>query len=197
MEPIYTEDYKGCEIAIYRDDAAENPRDWGQTSLFYNNSRGYCFGDDDRKIEDAVECGPDGRLRVRGEFDRDNIWVPVYIYDHSGICCRTTPFIDSWDSGLWGILAESKENIRKEYNVKRIPRKVREAVERRLEGEVETMDAYCRGEVYGYVVTDAEGDEVDSCWGFFGDDAEAMDEAKSVIDYRETFKIKEYEEGKV
>jgi len=37
------------------------------------------------------------------------------------------------------------------------------------EALVEEWQSYCDGEVYGYVVEDEEGAELDSCWGFIGD----------------------------
>jgi hypothetical protein len=51
-----------------------------------------------------------------------------------------------------------------------------------LAGEVKTFDQYLRGDVYGYVVTDPDGNEVDSCWGLYGiEDAEQ--EARSALDF--------------
>jgi len=34
---------------------------------------------------------------------------------------------------------------------------------------VKEWQSYCDGEVYGYVVEDEEGEEIDSCWGYVGD----------------------------
>ena len=38
-----------------------------------------------------------------------------------------------------------------------------------MESEVEEYDHYLTGQCYGYVVEDADGEEIDSCWGFLGD----------------------------
>jgi hypothetical protein len=47
---------------------------------------------------------------------------------------------------------------------------------------IKEWQAYLDGEVYGYVVEDAEGEQVDSCWGFIADQeeciAQGMDSAK-------------------
>ena len=44
-----------------------------------------------------------------------------------------------------------------------------------LEGEVETLDQWIKGEIYGYTLTDSRiEDEEDSCWGFYGADLEAI-----------------------
>ena len=43
-------------------------------------------------------------------------------------------------------------------------------VEGWLKGEVETYDQYLTGQVYGFTISEEEGDEdeLDSCWGFYG-----------------------------
>lgn len=38
------------------------------------------------------------------------------------------------------------------------------------EALVEEWQSYCNGSVYGYVVEDENGEEIDSCWGYIGDD---------------------------
>jgi hypothetical protein len=57
-----------------------------------------------------------------------------------------------------------------------------------LEGEVETYDQYLRGEVYGYVVkqkVNGEWEEVDSCWGYYGEpEGYVLEEARSVVKHR-------------
>ena len=90
-----------------------------------------------------------------------------------------------WDSYLLGIVAVSKEKVRKEYGWKKISQKRNDFVVGVMTREIETLDQYLTGEVYGYVVTNEDGEETDSCWGYFGEDGikEALEEAKSVIDY--------------
>ena len=41
-------------------------------------------------------------------------------------------------------------------------------------GFLETYTAWCNGECYGYQVTTVGGEDVDSCWGFYGNDLEYM-----------------------
>jgi hypothetical protein len=54
--------------------------------------------------------------------------------------------------------------------------------EKWLDGEIANLDTYCRGEIYGYEVLDADGNEIDSCWGFYDLD-ECIAEAKGYADY--------------
>ena len=45
---------------------------------------------------------------------------------------------------------------------------------------VETVRAYLDGEVYGWTVEDADGDVLDSCWGYIGDASYPLSEAEDV-----------------
>ena len=74
--------------------------------------------------------------------------------------------------------------------MKRITKKVSEQALKVLQGEVETYDQYLTGDIYGYkvmkVVTCELGheheEEVDSCWGFYGQE-ECMKEAEGIAEW--------------
>lgn len=51
-------------------------------------------------------------------------------------------------------------------------------------GEIETWLAYVEGEVYGYIVENEDGEHVDSCWGFYGEEY-ARQEAESSVQWHE------------
>jgi hypothetical protein len=50
--------------------------------------------------------------------------------------------------------------------------------------EVKTYDDFLTGEVFGYIVKNVAGAEVESCWGFYGEEdiPYAVDCAKQIID---------------
>lgn len=95
---------------------------------------------------------------------------PLYLYDHSGITISTTPFSCRWDSGQVGFVFVTKENARKNFLVKKVTKKIIQQCETVLKGEVEEYDICLRGECYGYILQDEDGEEIDSCWGFLGSD---------------------------
>jgi hypothetical protein len=96
------------------------------------------------------------------------VYLPLYLYDHSGITMSTTPFSCQWDSGQVGWIYVTKAEIRKEFGKKWTTKKIQEI----LRAEVEEYDRYLTGDVYGYIITDDEtGEEIDSCWGFYGEEA--------------------------
>ena len=62
-------------------------------------------------------------------------------------------------------------------------RKARNSARKCAKDEIYKWEAWADGEVYGFVVEDEDGNEVKSCWGFYGDDGEeeAEREAKFII----------------
>lgn len=56
-----------------------------------------------------------------------------------------------------------------------------------LKGSIQLFEDWAFGNVYGYQVLDADGEEVDSCWGFYGDYDNpfgAVHEAQAAINWR-------------
>ena len=176
-------------IEVEQDDNTESPREWdnlGKMICFHGR---YDLGDK----HDYRSNDYSGWSEQRKDIEKkENVCVmlPLYLYDHSGITMNTTGFSCSWDSGQVGWIVVSKEQVRKEYGVKRINKKLIEKVTNILESEVKTYDQYLTGDVYGYriyKVTECElghehKEEVDSCWGFYGED-ECMTEAEGIVEY--------------
>jgi hypothetical protein len=83
----------------------------------------------------------------------------------------------AWDSGLAGVIVVDKKAAKKEW-----AKDTKARAEKWLDGEIENLDTYCRGEIYGYEVLDEDGETVNDCWGFFDLD-ECIAEAKSDAEY--------------
>lgn len=103
--------------------------------------------------------------------------LPMYLYDHSIQSVSMSSFIGrahhaEWDSGQVGWVYVSKAKIREEYGCRLITKKVMDKVMSVLKAEMETYDKYIRGDVFGFVLEDKDGKEIDSCWGFYGSDFE-------------------------
>lgn len=128
------------------------------------------------------------------EFDKYNLSIPVHAYEHGGITISASgrrAGWDSFDSGQLGFVYVSHEDILKEFSKKRIAKKLLERATQTLLAEVKTYDQYLRGEVYGYIIEDENGENLDSCWGFLGDYEYCLEEAKSAADYWAEQKEKE------
>lgn len=167
----------GETLKIYDDCDPINPRvDWDTFGTMICWHRRYSLGDE-HSFEDPGAF--DEWWEEQGEH---GIRLPVYLYDHSGITMNTTGFSCRWDSGQVGWIYATKDDILNEYlpYEKKTPvldiiaRRPTSAMKERakllLVAEVEYYDIYLRGDVYGFVLEDANGDEIDSCWGFYGHD---------------------------
>lgn len=188
MEAIKTIEHNGFTIELYYDENAECPREWGYFGVLYSNHREYNW--DGWKIEDLIES-------VGGDIYADTIpwdkiakryyFRKVWMYEHSGATVRTAevnPWGNmgymAWDSGLLGVIAIEKSKACKEFGYKRPCKALREKTEKYLDSEIETLDEWLRGEVYGFITRDRDGEIIDSCWGFYGEEA-AIEEAKATL----------------
>ncbi len=109
---------------------------------------------------------------IHKALDKHVVILPLHLYDHSGITMRVGGFNDIFDSGQVGYIYITREQILKEYGGKILTRALRNRIEGYLRYEVKTYDHYLTGAVYGFRVFDENGDEEESCWGFFGYDHE-------------------------
>lgn len=59
------------------------------------------------------------------------------------------------------------------------------------ESLLKEWQSYCDGEVYGFIVTELDGTDVDSCWGFVGDLEYCKEEAEGVAKYHNEHRRKQ------
>lgn len=130
--------------------------------------------------EDCPACDGEGDLprdALMNEVNKHYYISPLYLYDHSGITISMGAFSCPWDSGQVGWITLRKETALAEWpqlewaNVDDWARHI-------MKDEVEEYDQYLTGDVWGAVVEDENGDELDACWGMYGSDyaEEQMDE---------------------
>ena len=170
-------------LKVIRDDCPESPRDWDNLGTMYCEHSRYTLGDKD--AEDPRD--EDGNL------PKDILFLPLYLYDHSGVTMSTSPFSCPWDSGCVGIIYVTKEKVKQEYGWKVLTKARKEKILQSLENEVTVYDQYLTGDVYGFQVVEYDKEdgyeqEVDSCWGFYGSDVTC----NGMLDHLE-FPLSEYE----
>lgn len=174
----------GLRLEIVADPDPESPRQWSNLGVMVCHHSRRSLGDSDgfEKAKEVIRehyadqfldqydlSSPEDVYRLLGECS-EVIMLPLFVYEHSGITMRTGPFGDRWDSGQVGYIFVTKDTIRREYGWKRLsPARVAK-VKHYLKGEVEVYDQYLTGDVWGFRTFDVAGEEVDSCWGFFGSD---------------------------
>jgi hypothetical protein len=182
MEAIETKRIGKYEIEIIPDSNPESPREWDNLGTMVCQHRRYNLGD--KHDYDLNDCN--SWLDVQKELGYPPIILNLYLYDHSGITMSCKPFGDKWDSGQVGFIFATNETLVKEYG--RVDEEVINKAQSVLEGEVKTYDQYLTGDVYGYKIYELSTcdhghehmEEVDSCWGYYGEDS-CMEEAESIV----------------
>jgi hypothetical protein len=172
-------------VRIEQDPEPMNPRkEFDQFGHMLCWHRNYNLGDQN---ELSVEQG-----KALAEYvEKDGgIVLPLFLMDHSEISMSTNSRVfracDSagWDWGQVGFIYATKEDIIKNWGIERITAKLRKFATECLEAEVAEYNQYLTGDVYGYTIEDANGEHIDSCWGFFGLEychEEAKDAAKAAV----------------
>ncbi len=152
--------HNGYTIKIIADSDAQPPDEDGDDGRFIVTTRNRYF----EKLHngnDAQACMEDKELVKK-------YWTfPLYMYAHSGVALslgREYPFNDEWDSGQVGFVFMAKS----EWKYRERDTKGCWGALRSAQSYVEACNQYLSGDVWGYVIEDADGSDVDSCWGFYG-----------------------------
>lgn len=177
MDAIAIETRNGLTIKIYQDEDCQNPRrdydPFGHMICFH---RRYDLGDKHSMSMDELK-----EIVER----KDVVALPLFLYDHSGITMSTGSFRDPWDSGQVGYIYITFKEILENWSGKRMTPSLRQKAIDSLQAHVKEYDDYLTGNVYGYVIEDKDGNELDSCWGYIGDydgkDYGALAEARSQV----------------
>lgn len=212
MNNVKEIEYRGCKILIEHDEDYRGPRrdndNFGTLVCWHTR---HDLGDKhtyrdpvtfQREVLRTVSPFKTENMeldKLAAMFDRYFLWLPVYLYDHSGLTIATAPFSCPWDSGRLGYIYVSKKAAMANWKKKSLTAKVDwkaadgtdQTVEaaslRLLRGEVEEYDAYLRGEVYQFQTQAPDGEIIDGCCAFVGaetlqDDGDLITQAKESID---------------
>lgn len=143
-------------------------------------SRDVIFVDFQRRRSTIADYNPfkcktevEAFLKAHSEFEQFNL----YKYDHSGVAYSTKSFIGrahhaDWDSGQIGWVL-----INKEVFPDNKPAEV-------AESWCKTLTNWANGWYYGYVIEDAAGEPLDSCWSYDDIDfcrSEALEAARGFV----------------
>lgn len=188
-----------ARLTIEVDEVARNPREGYEPlgTLVYQNDRSWS-GDKDALPGRSCTDVEDYLYRLAGRYgmateDPTNKQVLAFLEKHLILCgvdiyehSSRTFKMNADPKKLFdceGIMYVEKEAVRKEWGVKRISKQLRETVLRNFESEIKEYAAWAEGEVYGFILEekqpchcgqadceDVEWKEIDSCWGFYGDE---------------------------
>ena len=170
------------KLEIVNDPYPEDPRNYeGNLAIMTCFHKRYSLGDETSFVTGDINSWAE---REEHLIKKEKVVClkPLYLYDHSGLTIATTPFSCPWDSRQIGFVYTTKAAIRERFMIKRVTKLMLTLAEQHIDAEVEEYDAYLRGDVYGWEITNLETEEViDSCYGYY-------DEAHCRQDGEETLK---------
>ena len=161
-------EYEDMTIRIEYDSDIESPR------KEYDNMGHLVFTDNRYVTGDKIVTADEIREITE---DPDAIWLPVYVYAHSGVTVSTGhgyPYNDRWDSWLGGIIYAYRNEALKWGGWDVDGEELDTVIRNNLKIEVETFDQFVTGDVYYFQIIkeDEDGDEeiLDDCGCIYGFD---------------------------
>ena len=130
-------------------------------------------------------------------IDKNIIYLPLYLYDHSWITINTTWFSCRWDSWQVWYIYVHRDNILKEFNTNKLYKKFKDKTYSRLRHEVKVFDKYLQWDFYYFSIEERdikiidwktfywEWETVDSCWWLW--------EVTDILEYSDIFTKEEIE----
>ncbi len=176
--------YKGLSIKIVQDETASSPRENDNIGTMVCWHNRYDLSDGKNPFETPQDA-------LQHFKEAGSIYLPIFMYDHSGLAfstVRTYPFDDQWDAGQVGYIFCELDKARKEYGnlpAAELEKKVKDY----MDGEIKTYNQFHAGDIWGYIIKDDKGEDVDSCWGFYGADY-CLTEAKNAADAEIAHRLK-------
>ena len=158
MQIIQTETLAGFTAEIVKDNLAESPRD-------INEELGTL----------ALIPHPDRRVGKLGDEHPFKTMAEIWAHIKATRAAKISVYVRAdWNPevstipgrGLHlGYIFCPAEKVKEEYGE---GPEAAKAARRYMRGEVEEYGLFLQGEVYGYRIFDPAGEEIDSCWGFYG-----------------------------
>lgn len=178
---------KNVTVGIMTDDSPSNPRMWDNIGTMYitdkhiDNLGDIFIPNFDEALEEhaSIIAYFADRLGVKKSdiIIKDIIFVD-YGSERSLYLNEHTP-----GATYQGYMVTTKQIARDAHQVKQLSKELLARVDANLDGEVKIYTEYLNGNVYGYNITcDLTGQNVDSVWGFYGDDPYLNEAIKDVIE---------------
>lgn len=166
----------GFTVKIYYDESPESPRDWTVGAQMVMSHRNYDLPNDAGISFDDFEGWREIALYLTQKQGALMV-MPVYMIEHSGVALRVgaggNPFWEDpgeWDSGIVGLAYVTPQTWADTQGEPAYTGSEEDQEQARnlITSDVEVYGQYLNGEVYGYTITDTDGEVMDSLWGMYG-----------------------------
>ena len=177
--PIFkTKNHRGLTIEILFDTEPVSPKEFDLLGTIYSNRSNYNLMG--HNLDELFYENDEGDEML----DPDYVFLPIYSYEHGGISLSTKrdgQYFDTFDSGIFGLIATPKWKVKREYG--ELSNETVKQCKDALSREIELWNDYLQGNIFAYNVKNSEGEIIESCYGFYGGAEVAMQEAENVADF--------------
>jgi len=171
-------------VKVLKSEDPVNPReDYEQYDNMICFHGRYSLGD-----EESKDFNPDdfnGWDELEDNIVKKMNWVaylPLYLYDHSGITISTESFNDRWDSGQVGFIGMSRQQMKEIFDWSNVTEKRMGRLLELLKSSVDVYDDYLTGNIYDFVIVDKDDCVVESCCNYIGDPENALADGVSMAE---------------
>lgn len=165
----------GIKVNVKLDYSPLNPREeYENLGTIYANSHRHNW--DKHMITELID--EDGHINADGM-----VYAKVFCYEHGLVAlsvAESNPYSCPFDSALFGIIACTEEEAKKWLMAESIGENEHTRILNNFKAEMEDLEHYINGEVYGYEIEDKDGKVIDSCYGFYSVD-EAFEEGVGCV----------------
>lgn len=152
-------------VELCFDEDADDPCKWGEWQIVSFNCNHISFQDPYKYLGPLDEYGEPipATIGMRRKLECGTAFI-LSCYQHSGTIwsLKGEGHQCPWDTARIGglIMCKDPSWLPKDYERRKADAR----------GFLETYNAWCNGDVYGYAIRNKEGEVVDSCWGYFESD---------------------------
>lgn len=166
----------GHILQLFQDTWAESPRSWSNLGTMAIFHKRYNFGDEVNFLFEEFAGWKEMEEYIKTKL-KAAVCIPVYIQDDSGITINTQGFACPWDTGQVGFIYVTESKLKETHS--ELTEEIIQTATQNLLQEVNTMDIYLRGQVYGFHLL-KDGVIINSGTGFYGEDIAANGMLKHV-----------------
>ena len=165
---------KKLVIEVYPDFDGDSPRNWDNICKIVCFHRHYNIGDKHDYNQNDYNSWEELKQAIM-KLEKVVAIAPIFLYDHGSIHIKVGSFQGmlpqghaEFDSGQIGFIYVTMKSL-EEFGFKKRTKKAIAKAEEWIKIEMETYSQYIEGDVYGFQKKE-DGEETDSCWGFYGSD---------------------------
>lgn len=183
---MFGSEYNGCQIFIFQDDYAENPRQWASLGTILSiDEANEASAQAVKTVRDDVNSGRSIERALKAQFP-DMVWYhPIYRYTHGGsVWALHDNFPDRrWDVSQCGFVIVTRGEIKSWFKRQRMSQGLSDRIYNTVAESLKSFTKWANGDVWAFRVSGSGIIDLDDIvYGWYDSPQEALDNAEAMID---------------